>query len=91
MRRYTGLLAISLAVAATPDINELKRMLARFAPTPLQVDTSKLEDGDEKSLTKLIEAARLIDHLFLKQVWTGNLDLYTKLRKDTTPLGKLPT
>ena len=89
MRRYTGLLAISIAVAATPDINELKRMLARFAPTPLQVDTSKLADGDQKSLAKLIEAARLIDHLFLKQVWSGNVDLHANLRKDTSPLGKL--
>jgi len=50
MRRYNVLLAISLAVAATPDINELKRMVARFAPAPLQVDTSNLENGDKKSL-----------------------------------------
>ncbi|HYI95672.1 MAG TPA: hypothetical protein VEX68_19175 [Bryobacteraceae bacterium] len=89
MRRYTVFFAISLALAATPEINELKRMLGRFAPTVLEVDTSKLSAVDKKSLAKLIEAARLIDHLFLKQLWSGNLALHERLQKDDSPLGKL--
>src|SRR3954465_15179207 len=69
----------------TPDLNELKRMSARFAPTPLEVDTSKLTAGDQKALLKLIEAARVIDDLFLTQYWSGNHKLYEELKKDTTP------
>ena len=64
-------------------------MTARFAPVDLRVDTSKLVGGDKQALAKLIEAARLIDHLFLQQFWSGNLKLYAKLQKDTSPLGKL--
>jgi hypothetical protein len=37
---------------------------------------------------KLIEAARVVDHLFLKQLWSGNLKLYAALQGDTSPLGK---
>jgi hypothetical protein len=72
----------------TPDLNELKRMSARFATTPLEVDTSKLSAGDQKALAKLVEAARVIDDLFLTQYWSGNHKLYAQLKKDASPLGK---
>src|SRR4051812_20220913 len=71
-----------------PDLNELKRMSARFAPTPLEVDTSKLSAGDKQALVKLVEAARIIDNLFLTQYWSGNHKLLEQLKKDTSPLGK---
>jgi hypothetical protein len=76
------------AAAVLPDLNELQRMASRFAPAALQVDISKLAGGDEKALVKLIDAARAIDHLFLKQLWNGNLKLYSELQKDQSPLGK---
>ena len=37
---------------------------------------------------KLIEASRILDHIFLSQMWAGNPALYEKLKNDTTPLGK---
>ena len=71
-----------------PDQSKLTAMAARFAPTPLRVDTSKLSPGDQKALVKLIEAARLLDDVFLQQFWSGDKDLYSKLQKDKTALGK---
>ena len=71
-----------------PSQTQLGTMAARFAPTPLRVDTSKLSPGDQKALVKLIEAARLLDDVFLQQYWSGNTSLYTKLQKDKTALGK---
>ena len=71
-----------------PDLAQLQKMTARFAPTPIRVDTSKLSDGDQKALLKLIQAARIYNDIFLRQMWDGNLALYTKLQRDTTPLGK---
>ena len=44
--------------------------------------------GDRKALPKLVEAARVLNHLFLDQLWSGNRELYAKLQKDATPLGK---
>jgi hypothetical protein len=76
--------------AAVPALGlaELQKMAARFAPTPLRVDISRLSAGDRQALAKLIEAGRLLNPIFLKQYWSGNLDLYARLQKDTTPLGK---
>jgi len=71
-----------------PDQVELKKMAARFAPTPLRVDTSKLSTGDRQALVKLIEAARILDDIFLQQLWDGNKALRAHLQKDATPLGK---
>jgi hypothetical protein len=74
--------------AKTPDLPELQRMIARFGPVDLRVDTSKLDPSDKRALVKLIEAARLIDHLFLTQYWSGNHALHARLKQDTTPLGQ---
>jgi Peptidase family M49 len=71
-----------------PDLDELERMTARFAPTPIRLDTSKLSSGDQRALVKLIAAARVLDQVFLRQLWSGNLELYTRLEKDSTALGK---
>src|SRR5205085_7649972 len=43
---------------------------------------------DRKALAKLIEAAKILNSVFMDQLWSGNRDLYEKLQKDTTPLGR---
>ena len=67
---------------------ELQKMTARFAPTPLRVDTSKLSSGDQQALVKLIAAGRIMDDIFLVQYWSGNTALYSRLQKDTSALGQ---
>jgi len=81
------LLAFLIAVTI-PDLAQLKQMEARFAPVEIRVDTSGLSPGDRKALAKLLEAAGLIDDIFLSQLWSGNQAMYARLQKDTTPLGK---
>jgi Peptidase family M49 len=74
--------------SSAPGLAELETMANRFAPTPLRVDVSNLSMGDRQALAKLIQAARILDEIFMKQLWSGNSDLYAKLQKDQTPLGK---
>src|SRR5215467_2580672 len=69
--------------------NDLARKIARFAPTTLTADTSKLSSGDQQALRKIIEASKLLDPIFLRQVWSGNVALEKKLRADKSPLGQL--
>src|SRR5579863_5806370 len=74
---------------ALPDLDQLEKMASRFAPTPLRVDTSKLTSGDRQALVKLIEAARLLNDIYMRQLWDGDVALYARLQKEaTTPLGK---
>src|SRR6478752_4779383 len=82
------LLVLLAAAAVMPDLNQLKQMSARFAPVTPKYNDAALSAGDRKALAKLVEAARVLNHLFLDQVWRGNRELYAKLQKDTTPLGK---
>src|ERR1051326_4889372 len=76
------------APSPAPDLNELNRMIARFAPAPLKVDLSGLSAGDKKALAKLVEAARLTNDVFLDQLWSGNTALYRKLKQDKSPVGQ---
>ena len=71
-----------------PDLPQLQKMTARFSPTQIRVDTSKLSSGDQKALVKLIEASRILNDVFMQQLWSGNLALYSKLQNDNTALGK---
>ena len=71
-----------------PELAELNRKIRRFAPTVVTADASRLSPGDRAALSKIIEAARLFDPLFLRQVWGGNVALKTGLEADTTPLGR---
>ena len=94
-KRMKKVLPLVLAAAAMrgaepgiPDLAGLKRMIARFAPTELRVDTSALTAGDRKALVKLIEASRVVNDLFLTQLWSGNHALLERLEKDKSPLGQ---
>jgi hypothetical protein len=76
------------APAPGATLAELQQMSARFAPTPLQVDISKLSAGDHQALAKLVEAAKIMDTIFLQQAWSGNLAMRDQLKQDQTPLGQ---
>src|SRR5215468_7248518 len=71
-----------------PDLSGLKQMSARFAPTPLHVDQSGLSAGDRAALAKLIEAGRVVNQLFMQQMWSRNLQVYQSLQSDKSPLGQ---
>ncbi len=75
----------SKKVAGDP---ELAKKISRFAPTVLTADTSRLSANDRQALKKIIEAAKLFDPLFLRQVWSGNDELYKKLQADKTVVGQ---
>ena len=79
---------LALSAQTPPDLARLKQMTARFAPTRMRADTSALSSGDRQALAKLIQAARLIDDIFLSQLWSGNHTLHEKLKRDTTPVGR---
>src|SRR6267142_1548140 len=94
----TAIAAVLVACTAqkeAPKVSESKApadslaaKIRRFAPTDLSADTSQLSEGDRKALDKLIEAAKLFDPLFLRQVWSGNEALLKKLEADTSPEGR---
>ena len=83
-----ALLSTTLTGQKQAEDQELARKIARFSPTTLTADTSKLTPGDKQALAKIIAAAKLFDPLFLRQVWNGNEALEKKLLADNTPAGR---
>ena len=81
-------LVLLAAAAVMPDLNQLKQMSARFAPVTLKYDTSTLSAPDRQALGKLIDAAHILNSVFVDQLWSGNRELYTRLQQDHSPLGQ---
>ena len=73
--------------AVAPDAAQLDKMTARFAPTDLTADISKLSSNDRTVLVELLAAATIIDGLFLRQVWNGNVPMLLDLTRDQSPIG----
>ena len=72
----------------TKPADSLAARIGRFAPTDITADASHLSGGDRKALDKLIQAAKLLNPLFLRQVWSGNEALLKKLEADTSHEGR---
>jgi len=97
LRKLLSILFI-IALTVTPLISqtkktaggdpELAKKIARFAPTVLTADTARLNAKDKLALNKIIEAAKLLDPLFLRQVWSGNAALEAKLLADKSAVGR---
>jgi hypothetical protein len=70
------------AAQTTPaPASELRTMIARFAPAEIGADVSALPENERQALGKLVHAARVMDSLFLKQVWAGNDAMLQRLAR----------
>eukprot|EP01120_Amphizonella_sp_Union-15-10_P000145 TRINITY_DN10183_c0_g1_i1.p1 TRINITY_DN10183_c0_g1~~TRINITY_DN10183_c0_g1_i1.p1 ORF type:complete len:530 (-),score=92.08 TRINITY_DN10183_c0_g1_i1:24-1613(-) len=59
---------------------DIKTKLDRYAQTTITASKNHLSENQKKALIKLSEAGKIVDLIFLKQVWEGNLELYEKLK-----------
>jgi hypothetical protein len=88
----TSFVAASVALGAqdktAPNVDQLKMMTARFAPVDLTADLNKLPANEQQALAKLVEAAKVMDTLFLRQVWAGNETMLLNLVQDTSDIGR---
>src|SRR3982751_797603 len=73
---------LAQTVEAVPSTRELADMAARFAPAEIRADVASLPDNERRALAKLVDAARLMDSLFLRQAWAGNDAMLQELSHD---------
>ena len=77
----------ALAVAMSPAARGQQfgtTMTPLFAPVDIGADISALPQSERAALARIIEAARVMDALFLEQVWAGNPSLLLALQGDRT-------
>jgi hypothetical protein len=85
------LLALPTARGAdepVPGEARLRAMTARYAPVAIGADVASLPQSERRALARMIEAARVLDGLYLRQVWAGNEALLLELLEDRSPLGQ---
>jgi len=71
-----------------PTLAELQKMTARFAPADIGADLVALPKNEREALARLVDAARIMDALFLRQVWAGNDAILQDLaHKAAVPVG----
>ncbi len=55
------------------DIREdVAERLAKFSPVEISADISFLPENEHKALSKLIQASKYMDKIFLRQAWAEN-------------------
>src|SRR5204863_3035055 len=68
--------------------SKLQAMAGRFAPTEIAADVSRLAPADRQVLARLVQASKIMDALFMRQVWAGNEAMLLELVRDETPEGR---
>ena len=81
---------VQTAESTTTDseAQRLEAMARRFAPVDLTADITALPENEARALGKLVEAAKVFDALFLRQVWEGNETMLLDLVADASPVGR---
>jgi hypothetical protein len=59
---------------------QIKERIALFAPVKITYDESVLSEAEKSALAKIVEAAQIIDEIFLRQAWAGNLRMRSQLK-----------
>ncbi len=62
-------------------------MTRLFAPVDIGADLSGLPDSERRALGHIIDAARVMDGIFLEQVWAGNPATLISLAEDRSAAG----
>ena len=69
----TGLVGMAAATGMmTTGTGQGPTMTALFAPVDIGADLSALPDAERQALAHIVDAAGLMDGIFLEQVWAGN-------------------
>lgn len=80
-------------ISATEEIKMLQDKINKFVPVEIQYNENLLDDKEKLVLEKLYQASKIIDELFLEQVYSKNQelrsDLLSKIETETDADKKL--
>ncbi len=85
---------LSLMVGCTQkkgggEVEVLKEKIARFVPTEIKYDKSLLNDRQKIVVEKLYRAAKIVDEIFLDQVYAKNKEILAQLEASDAEIDKL--
>lgn len=71
------------------QVEKLKQKIAKFVPVEITYDENLLSDREKVVLEKLYQASKLIDTIFLDQVYSKNHEIKNEMMKKTDEVSKL--
>jgi hypothetical protein len=77
-----------LSASARTAAQQETTMTRLFAPVEIGADLSDLPTSERLALAHIVDAARVMDGLFLQQLWAGNPSLLLSLLGDQNATGK---
>ncbi len=99
MKIFSSLLILFILAAAVPNnkvmaqqIKEdkmLKEKIAQFAPVNIKYDTTRLDQNQKIVMQKLYEVTKIIDSIYLGQVYEKNEEIKARLEKSDSKEDKL--
>ena len=78
----------ALTGATTAAGGQGATMTRLFAPVDIGADLSGLPDSERRALGHIVDAARVMDGIFLEQVWAGNPAMLISLAEDGSAAGR---
>ena len=76
-------------VKENKEATMLMNKINKFAKTEIKYDQSLLNAKQKVVVQKLYEAAKIMDDIFLEQVYSKNFEIKERLEKSTDPVDKL--
>lgn len=71
------------------DTSMLKEKIAQYAPFEIRYDAKLLNENEKTCIEKLFQASRIIDSIFLKQVYSKNTEIKKQLESDPSEGARL--
>ena len=71
------------------EIAMLQKQISKFVPTELKYDSNLLDERQRMVVEKLYQASKIMDSIFLDQVYSKNYEIKANLEKQNTEVAKL--
>ena len=85
----TGLVGVIASTGITASGGSQGMTMTRlFAPVDIGATLSALPDSERRALRHIVDAARVMDGIFLRQVWAGNPSMLLTLLHDQSAAGR---
>lgn len=87
----TGLILITSCSKkeSNKETADMEKKVKQYAVTEVKYDESLLNDNQKIVVKKLFEASKIIDEIFLKQVYSRNIEIEQKLKNSSNEEEKL--
>lgn len=74
--------------AQSEEMKMIEETIAKFVPTELNYEKNNLDEREQKVVEKLYMASKVMDEIFLDQVYSQNYSIKTELEKQDTKEAK---